>query len=185
MVLYWSVYFPHVILSFIFLALDRLLPSPLPSIPPFSREECQELLTLLRSFNRELSHGDHDSLTYISLPDLSAQTVSVLRTRVVSKVLAHIGKVWLTYTLPGLIYFCLAAWRKGRFGVGATFQNSWRNHNGPSARTPFLRTTGDIISFVCLGLFLHHQRFDTGGVRSNAGPILVVGALACLIMSRK
>ena len=38
---------------FIFLALDRLLPSALPSIPPFSQEECQELLTLLRSFNSE------------------------------------------------------------------------------------------------------------------------------------
>ena len=108
MVLYWSVYFPHVNLSFIFLALDHLLPSrsSLPSIPPFSQEECRELLTLLRSFNREPSHNSHDSLTYISLPDLSAQTVSVLRTRVVSKVLVHFGKVWLAYTLPGLIYFC-------------------------------------------------------------------------------
>ena len=191
MVLYWSVHFPHVILSFIFIALDRLLPSrsSLPSIPPFSQEECRELLTLLRSFNREPFHSGHDSLTYISLPDLSAQTVSVLRTRVVSKVLVHFGKVWLAHTLPGHIYFCLVAWRIDRFGGGATFQNSWRNGNGPSARTPFLRTAGDfIIPFVCLGVFLerlHHQRFDTGAVRSSAGPILVVGALACLIMSRK
>ena len=193
MVLYWSVYFPHVILSFIFPALDRLLPSSLPSTPPFSQEECQELLTLLRSFNRELSHYDHDSLTYISPPELSAQTVSVVRTRVVSKVLVRVGKVWLAYALPGLIEFCLAAWRQGRLGGGATFQDSWRNHNGPSARTPFLRTAGDfIISFICLGLpylFLersHHQRFDTeSGVRSNAGPMLVVGALACLIVSRR
>jgi hypothetical protein len=60
-----------------------------------------------------------------------------------------------------------------------------------STRVPFIRTAGDfVISFVCLGLpylFLersHHQRFDTeSGVRSSAGPMLVVGALACLIVS--
>jgi hypothetical protein len=50
--------FPHLILPFIFLASDRLLPSAQPSLPPFSQEECQELLTLLRSFNREFPHSD-------------------------------------------------------------------------------------------------------------------------------
>ena len=38
---------------FISLALDCLLQSSLTSISPFSQEECQELLLLLRSFNRE------------------------------------------------------------------------------------------------------------------------------------
>jgi hypothetical protein len=60
-----------------------------------------------------------------------------------------------------------------------------------STRVPFRRTAGDfIISFFCLGLpylFLersHHQRFDAeGGVRNIAGPMLVVGAFACLIVS--
>ena len=82
---------------------------------------------------------------------------------------------------------CLAAWRQGCFGN----QDSRGELNIPPARVPFLRTAGDfIVSFVCLGLpylFLersHHQRFDTeGGVRSNAGPMLVVGALACLVVS--
>lgn len=86
-----------------------------------------------------------------------------------------------------LYQVCLAAWRQGRFGD----QDSRGQLNIPPARVPFLRTAGDfIVSFVCLGLpylFLersHHQRFDTeGGVRSNAGPMLVVGALACLIVS--
>jgi hypothetical protein len=58
-------------------------------------------------------------------------------------------------------------------------------------RVPFRRTAGDfIVSFFCLGLpylFLersHHQRFDAeGGVRNIAGPMLVVGAFACLIVS--
>ena len=117
--------------------------------------------------------------------------MSVVRTRVVSKVLVRVGKFWLAYTLPCLIKFRSAAWRQGRLRDGATFQDSWRNHNGPSTRVPFRRTAGDfIVSFVCLGLpylFLersHHQRFDTeSGVRSNAGPMLVVGALACLIVS--
>jgi len=44
-----------------------------------------------------------DSLTYITLLDLSAQTVSVVRTRVVSKVLVRVGKYWLAYKSPGLI----------------------------------------------------------------------------------
>jgi hypothetical protein len=45
-----------------------------------------------------------DSLTYISLPDLSTQTVSVVRTRVVSKVLVRVGKFWPAFTLPGLTW---------------------------------------------------------------------------------
>lgn len=61
-----------------------------------------------------------------------------------------------------------------------------------SIRVPFRRKAGDFfISFLCLGLpylFLdrsHHQRFDAeSGVRSVAGPMLVVGAFACLIVSR-
>lgn len=60
-VLTWSYTgpFPFLIfiLSFIFLSSDRLLPSTHPSLPPFSQEECQELLTLLRSFNRKPPHS--------------------------------------------------------------------------------------------------------------------------------
>jgi hypothetical protein len=43
---------------FIRLASDRLLPSPHPSLPPFSQEECQELLILLRSFSRRHPYND-------------------------------------------------------------------------------------------------------------------------------
>jgi len=45
------------------------------------------------------------SLTYIPLLDVSAQAVSVVRTRVVSKVLLRVGKFWLAFILPGLIGF--------------------------------------------------------------------------------
>lgn len=132
---------------------DRLLPSSHPTPPPFSQEECQQLITLLRSFNH-----------------LSAQTVSVVRTRVVSKVLLRI-----------------AAWRQGRPLGDAIHQDS--RGNDPPTRVPFRRTAGDfIVSLLCLGLpylFLdrsHHQRFDAeSGVRSIAGPMLVVGGFACLI----
>ena len=41
------------LLFIFFLFLDRLLPSSHPSPPPFSQDECQQLITLLRSFNRE------------------------------------------------------------------------------------------------------------------------------------
>jgi hypothetical protein len=46
------------VLPFIRLVSDRLLPSPHPSLPPFSQEECQELLTLLRSFSRKHPYND-------------------------------------------------------------------------------------------------------------------------------
>lgn len=60
MVLHRSVYFSRLMLMLplIFLASDRLLPSPHPSLPPFSQEECQELLRMLHSFDREPSHND-------------------------------------------------------------------------------------------------------------------------------
>src|SRR5216684_3183793 len=79
--------FSHLMLPLILLASDRLLPSPHSSLPPFSQEECQELLRMLHSFDREPSHAMiPDSLTYIPLLDLPAQAVSIVRTRVVSKV---------------------------------------------------------------------------------------------------
>lgn len=134
---------------------DRLLPSSQPSPPPFSQEECQQLITLLRSFN-----------------NLSAQTVSVVRTRAVSKVFLRI-----------------AAWRQGRPLSDAIQQDPRGNGNASPTRIPLRRTAGDfIVSLLCLGLpylFLersHHQRFDAeGGIRSIAGPMLVVGGFACLI----
>lgn len=134
---------------------DRLLPSSHPSPPPFNQEECQQLITLLRSFNH-----------------VSAQTISVVRTRAVSKVLLRI-----------------AAWRQGRPLGDASHQDTRGNGNATQARIPFRRTAGDfVVSLFCLGLpylFLersHHQRFDAeGGVRNIAGPMLVVGGFACLI----
>jgi hypothetical protein len=103
MVIHWSVYFSYLMLPLIFLASDRLLPSPHSSLPPFSQEECQELLRMLHSFDREPSHAMiPDSLTYIPLLDLPAQAVSIVRTRVVSKVLVRVGKFELAYTLHSL-----------------------------------------------------------------------------------
>jgi len=103
---------------------------------------------------------------------VSAQTVSVVRTRAVSKVLLRI-----------------AAWRQGRPLGDTGHQDTRGNGNTSLARIPFRRTAGDfVVSLFCLGLpylFLersHHQRFDAeGGVRNIAGPMLVVGGFACLI----
>jgi hypothetical protein len=49
------------------LASDRLLPSPAPSLPPFSQEECQELIALLRSVEREPPSSISCFLTHIPL----------------------------------------------------------------------------------------------------------------------
>lgn len=58
-VLTWSYTGPFTFLTLILPLIlpvsDRLLPSPHPSLPPFSQEECQELLRMLHSFDREPS----------------------------------------------------------------------------------------------------------------------------------
>ncbi|KAI9432810.1 hypothetical protein F5148DRAFT_133804 [Russula earlei] len=96
---------------------NRLQQSPHPSAPPFSQEECQELLTQLRSSS-----------------DMS--TLAVVRTRVVSSVLVRV-----------------VAWRQGRQGDGATFQDPRQSNNDPSAGISPPLTRGEfIISFVCSGL---------------------------------
>ena len=85
----------------------------------------------------------------------------------------------------------LAAWRQGRPLGDTGHQDTRGNGNAPLARIPYRRTARDfVVSLFCLGLpylFLersHHQRCDAeGGVRNIAGPMLVVGGFACLIVS--
>ncbi|KAI0048075.1 hypothetical protein FA95DRAFT_1135798 [Auriscalpium vulgare] len=135
---------------------DRLLPSSQPTPPPFTQSECQDLMALLRSLEGAAN---------------TSSSHSVLRTRVVAKILMRI-----------------LSWRQGRSPSGATSQDA-NGRADNSRRTSLRRTVGDfLISAVCLGipyLFLersHHQRMDAeSGLRSTAGPMLIVGAFACVI----
>ncbi|TFY80046.1 hypothetical protein EWM64_g3967 [Hericium alpestre] len=134
---------------------DRLLPSSSSSTTPFTQEECQELTNLLRSLDGSANHSP---------------TPSVIRTRIVAKILLRI-----------------TAWRQGY--PGGHPNGSTRANDNPDRRIPFRRKVTDVlVSILCLGipyLFLeraHHQRMDTeSGLRSTAGPMLVIGACACLI----
>jgi len=74
-------------------------------------------------------------LTYIPLLDVSAQTVSIIRTRVVSKVLLRIGMFWSARKLPDLLnrvlFSCLEARSSlGRFSISSTTED--QQWNSPS-----------------------------------------------------
>ena len=74
-------------------------------------------------------------LTYTSLLDVSAQTVSIIRTRVVSKVLLRIGMFWPARKLPDLLnrvlFSCLEARSSlGRLGISSTSEDQqWNSHS--------------------------------------------------------
>ncbi|KAA1466719.1 hypothetical protein DENSPDRAFT_831596 [Dentipellis sp. KUC8613] len=135
---------------------ERLLPSAAGAPPAFTHEECQQLMGLLRSVDAPANH---------------APSTAATRTRIVAKV-----------------FYRITTWRQGYTDVSQT-QPSGRNGDHNEPRIPFRRKVTDfIISAICLGipyLFLersHHQRLDAeSGLRSSAGPMLVIGACACLI----
>ncbi|KII94553.1 hypothetical protein PLICRDRAFT_98675 [Plicaturopsis crispa FD-325 SS-3] len=137
---------------------DRLLPSDRPISPPFSQEECGELMGLLRSF----SGSSFDS---------SINTV--VHTRAVARILMRIGQWRQAYFRPQKPL--------PRDAVKDGLRYSGR-------RIPFSRAAFDfVVSVVCLGIpyiFMnrsHFHRVDEEGGLQSAGPMLVVGACACLI----
>ncbi|KAH9833855.1 uncharacterized protein C8Q71DRAFT_772821 [Rhodofomes roseus] len=136
---------------------EYLLPgAQRPTPPPFSPQECQELMGLLHSFNEDPTD------------------VSLVQNRIVARVLLRV-----------------AQWRQHHFrpdkplpqvALTGGSAHRWRR------RTPLSRTAVDfLIACLCLGLpyFFtdrsRHRRIDVeSGVRS-AGPILIIGACACLL----
>ncbi|THH18607.1 hypothetical protein EW146_g2429 [Bondarzewia mesenterica] len=134
---------------------DRLLPSSHPLPPPFTQDECQELMGLLRSLDSSIN----------------SPTQSMVRTRIIAKILLRI-----------------TAWRQGH-PPPARAKDGSKGSGSAERHVPFRRTLFDfLISILCLGLpylFLdrsHHQRMDTeSGMHDSAGPMLIIGACACLI----
>jgi len=137
---------------------DRLLSHrPVPT--PFTQEECQELLTLLRSF------GDAQSNSGIQ---------SLVHTRIVSRILLRAVE-WRQFHF-----------RPNKPLPKDVERSGLRR---PQRSIPFRRVAFDfMVSCVCLGipyLFLdratRQQRMDEEGGLRNAGPVLMLGACTCLV----
>ncbi|KAI0030536.1 hypothetical protein K488DRAFT_54056 [Vararia minispora EC-137] len=133
---------------------QRLLPSvphTRSKFPAFSQRECQELSEILRTL-------DGDSPNH-----------ALMRTRVVAKIMHRM---------------CL--WRLGQLSPGD--YNQGRSEPEGRGRSSIARRAVDVaITTLCLGIpiFLSNRsgRVDHGsaGIRSAAGSMLVVGAVACMI----
>ncbi|KAF7320535.1 hypothetical protein HMN09_00137200 [Mycena chlorophos] len=147
---------------------DRLLPPQEQALPPpFTQEECQELLALLRSF------GDAPQ------PENGIQ--SVVLTRVVSRIMLRLA-LWRQHHFRPHKALPVDSF------VGSGVTKS-------AFRTPgFARKAVDVLlSCVLLGVpFLFYDRHAGAGVggdaergvarlRKNLLPILVVGACTCLL----
>ncbi|PSR83451.1 hypothetical protein PHLCEN_2v5723 [Hermanssonia centrifuga] len=132
---------------------DYLLPSQQPTPAPFSPQECQELMGLLKAF------------------DNNSNRIEVVHIRVVSRVLLR-----------------FAQWRQQNFRPNKPLPNDTSRSIQPERRRPYRRAFMDVImSILCLGipyLFMGrsspHRVDEEGAVRSH-GPIVVIGACACLI----
>ncbi|KAJ6454152.1 hypothetical protein C8R45DRAFT_846631 [Mycena sanguinolenta] len=145
---------------------DRVLPpQQLPLPPPFTQNECQELLGLLRSF------GD--------LSQTEAGIQSIVLTRIVARILLRIR--------------LLAHWRQHHFRPHKPLpiERTGNQHLRSYARPPgFLRRGADVLlTCLLLGvpyLFYVRSGYHRGDVEGGAGarsllPILLIGACTCLL----
>ncbi|KAF5369694.1 hypothetical protein D9615_010149 [Tricholomella constricta] len=137
---------------------DRLLPSHRSIPAPFTQEECQELMSLLRSFEQ----GENGLQT-------------VVHTRIVSRILLRV-----------------AHWRQQHFRPNKPLPSDVGHHDAglPKYRRPFRRALADfVISCFCLGIpyiFFErsrHYRIDEESGSRSPGPMFIVGACTCLIVS--
>jgi len=137
---------------------DRLLPSQRTIPAPFTQEECQELMSLLRSFNNEQS---------------DAGLQGVVQTRIISRILLRVAH-WRQLNF-----------RPNKPLPKDVTNNDLRF---PKHRKTLTRALFDLVlSCVCLGIpyiFLDrhqsHRLDEESGLRSSA-PMFVIGACTCLI----
>ncbi|TCD65970.1 hypothetical protein EIP91_001962 [Steccherinum ochraceum] len=139
---------------------DSLLPTEQQFPPPFTPAECQELMGLLRSFDSEM------------------EATSVVHTRLVSRILIR-----------------LVQWRQQHFRPDRALPTDMMKNHQRNDRTHTLRRyfLDVIMSLLCLGipyLFLgrasntsyHRLDVEDGGTGArNPGPMVMVGAIACLV----
>jgi len=137
---------------------DRLLPLSRSIPPPFTQGECQELMSLLRSFG--------------ATPDASGFQM-VVHTRIVARILLRMARWRQSHFRPH---------RPLPHDAQKT-SHTHRRH-----QTSFVRTLVDfLVGFICLGIpyfFIdrsHHFRVDEESGLHAVGPMLVVGACSCLV----
>lgn len=119
---------------------------------------------------------------------------AAIRTRMIAKILLRISKSNVGFLpIPCSLSIRTAAWRLGSpSSPKDSLAGSSKTNGHIERRIPFRRTMLDfVISIVCLGvpyLFVERSRYHRGdhesGPRpSSAGPMLVIGSCACLIVS--
>lgn len=134
---------------------DRLLPSHRAIPSPFSQDECQELMTLLRSFNTD----KHDDLG--------------IQTRIVSRILLRVARWRQTYFRPNKPL--------PKDVSGGRLQLPTRSR---PFRRVILDFVVSCICLGVPYLFLErsrNSRIDEESGMRNAGPALVIGACTCLV----
>ncbi|KAJ6576996.1 hypothetical protein DFH09DRAFT_914159 [Mycena vulgaris] len=142
---------------------DRLLPpQQLPMPPPFTQNECQELLGLLRSFN--------------DMPQTEAGIQSIVLTRIVSRILLRVAH-WRQHHF--------------RPHKPLPTETSGNHHLRRHSNSPgFVRTVAEVLaSCLLLGvpyLFYNRAGFhradaEGGTAERSVLPVLVLGACTCLL----
>lgn len=135
---------------------DCLLPSARPVPPPFSQDECQELIRLLET----LGH-----------PDLS-ESQSVVHTRIVSRVLMRLAQWRQHYFRPDRPLPKDASNRQPR-GTGKTFSSRLRDL--------FMSTVCLGLPYLFMRRANPLRITDEESVARSAGPMLAIGACSCLV----
>ena len=168
---------------------DRLLSHPQPVQPPFSQDECQELIRLL--------NGATMSLHYLAVSDTMFRCRS--RPTVWSLIHAHgranpLARRYVPRSLSAhlILTSCYPAhWRQIHFRPHRPLPHDI-NPMHTAKPTPILRTTIElVIGVLCLGipfLFVDRARYSSHfDVENNtstpsSAPLFVIGACACLVV---
>ncbi|KAF8967511.1 hypothetical protein BDZ97DRAFT_1755936 [Flammula alnicola] len=137
---------------------DRLLPSQRPIPAPFTQEECQELMALLRSFDSEGHHDDHG-----------------IRTRVVARILLRVALWRQTYFRPN----------KPLPKDVSSAANALPVQHRPIRRAMFDFLISCLCLGIPY-LFLERARLSSrvdqeSGMFRNGSPLIVIGACTCLV----
>ena len=166
---------------------ERLLPSSRRNAPAFNHEECQELTTILRTLDGEYRSLSLSACLLILFLANPSPGQAALRTHIVAKIMLRMSKCFGCSAEP-IPTSVLVSWRQ-QHGTPATHLKA----SSERGLLPVGRKVVDLaVSAVCLGipyLFVdrsRHHRYDVeSGIRSAAGSMIAVGAVACMIVSCK